>query len=109
MISRDVWVRYKDVLGHLGKCTQIRLESAGQGPNKWCWGFRNSKPIDKLNEDERRRREDLSIALQHHGLATAHDSRWWFTSPGNGGSLGRNTHRVGITEVGLRAELIDVP
>ena len=34
VISRDVRGRYKDVLGQLGKCTQIRLESAGQGPNK---------------------------------------------------------------------------
>ena len=76
-ISRDDWVQHNDVPGHPGGRTQIRLESGGPGPNKWFWGVRSSKPINKMNEEERRRREDLSVALQRRGLTTAHDSHWW--------------------------------
>ena len=30
-----------------------------------------------MSEEERRRREDLSVALQRHGLMLADDSHWW--------------------------------
>ena len=76
-ISRDDWVQSDDMPGHLGECTQIRLESAGPGPNKWYLGVRSPKPIDKMSEEETRRRADLSIALQRHGLMPVHDSQWW--------------------------------
>ena len=76
VISRDDWVRYNDEQGHLGECTQIRLESVGPPPNRWYWGVRSPKPIDKMSEEERERREDLSIALQRHGLILADDKRW---------------------------------
>ena len=75
-ISRDDWVRYNDEQGHLGECTQIRLESVGPPPNRWYWGVKSPKPIDKMSEAERERREDLSIALQRHGLMLADDKRW---------------------------------
>ena len=77
VISRDDWVRQNDVPVHPGRCTQIRLESGGPGPNKWYWGVRSSKPINKMSEEERRRREDLSIALQRSGLMRSPDSHWW--------------------------------
>ena len=76
-ISRDDWVRNNDVRGQVDTCTQIRLQSEGQGPNKWFLGVISSKPIDKMSEEEKRRREDLSIALQRRGLVTAAHSRWW--------------------------------
>jgi len=76
-ISRDDWVQYNDVPDHPGGRTQIRLESRGPGPNKWYWGVRSPKPINKMSEEERRRREDLSVALQRHGLISAYDSHWW--------------------------------
>ncbi len=76
-ISRDDWVRNNDVPGQVDTCTQIRLQSDGKGPNKWFLGVRSSKPIDKMSEEEKRRREDLSIALQRRGLVTAAHSRWW--------------------------------
>ena len=76
-ISRDDWVRNNDVPGQVDTCTQIRLQSEGQGPNKWFLGVRSSKPIDKMSEEEKRRREDLSIALQRRGLVTAAHSSWW--------------------------------
>ena len=76
VISRDDWVRYNDVPGQLGECTQIRLESVGPPPNSWYWGVRSPKPIDKMSEEERERREDLSVALQRHGLMLADDKYW---------------------------------
>lgn len=76
-ISRDDWVQYNDVPGHPGGRTQIGLESGGPGPNKWYWGIRSPKPINQMSEEERRRREDLSIALQRRGLLSAYDSHWW--------------------------------
>ncbi len=76
VISRDNWVRYSDVPGHMGECTQIRLESVGPPPNKWYWGVRSSKPIDKMSEEERERREDLSVALKRHGLMLRDDNHW---------------------------------
>ena len=76
-ISRDDWVQYNDVPSYPHGCTQIRLESGGPGPNKWYWGVRSPKPINKMSEEERRRREDLSIALQRCGLISAYESHWW--------------------------------
>ena len=76
VISRDDWVRDNDVPTHLGECTQIRLESVGPPPNRWYWGVKSSKPIDKMSEEERRRREDLSVALRRHGLMLADDKHW---------------------------------
>ncbi len=76
VISRDNWVRYSDVPGHMGECTQIRLESEGRPPNKWYWGVRSSKPIDKMSKEEREHHEDLSVALKRHGLMLL-DGKYW--------------------------------
>lgn len=76
-ISRDDWVQYNDVPGHPGGRTQIRIESGGPGPNKWYWGVKSPKPINKMSEEETKRRDDLSIALQRRGLMFAYDSHWW--------------------------------
>ena len=77
VISRDDWVRHNDVPSRLGKCTQIRLESVGPPPNRWYWGVRSSKPMGKMSEEERERREDLSVALQRHGFMLSDDKHWW--------------------------------
>ncbi|MXZ05631.1 MAG: hypothetical protein F4Y90_09175 [Rhodothermaceae bacterium] len=76
-ISRDDWAEYNDLSSPWSKRAMIGLSSQSRGPNGWIWGVRSPKPISKMSEEERRRREDLSIALKRHGLRLPKNSDWW--------------------------------
>ena len=76
-ISRDDWAEYDDVPSSWNKRARIGLNSRCPGPNCWIWGANIPKPVSKMSEDERRRREDISIALEHHGLRLPNASDWW--------------------------------
>ena len=76
-ISRDDWAEYDDVPSSWNKRARIGLSSRSQGPNGWIWGVRIPKPVSKMGEKERGRREDISIALERHGLRLPKNSDWW--------------------------------
>ncbi|MYD56094.1 MAG: hypothetical protein F4246_03660 [Rhodothermaceae bacterium] len=76
-ISRDVWAEYDDLSSSRDRRTMIGLGTQSQGPNGWIWGVRMPKPASKMGEKERRRREDLSIALERHGLRLPKTNDWW--------------------------------
>ena len=76
-ISRNDWAEYDDVANSWTKRAKIGLENQRQGPNGWILGVLISKPISKMSAGERRRREDISIALERHGLGLPNTSDWW--------------------------------
>lgn len=75
-ITRDRWRRYDDL--YPGR-TAVGIQSHHRqgGPNGWLWGVRSPKPLDKMTEAERERREHLDAALKESGLAFTHTSPWW--------------------------------
>ena len=79
-ISRDDWVQYDDVQNYEDRCTQIMLESNDPGPNGWMWGVVSPKPVGRMSEKERARRENISLALKNHGLTLVDNSDWWLQS-----------------------------
>ncbi|MDE2827119.1 MAG: PD-(D/E)XK nuclease family protein [Bacteroidota bacterium] len=76
-ISRDNWAEYDEIQSSWNTRAKIGLSSRSQGPNGWIWGVNIPKPVGKMSEEERRRREDISIALERHGLRLPKTSDWW--------------------------------
>lgn len=76
-ITRDAWVRYDDLPSNRDGRTAIKLQSVRRGPTRWYWGVCSPKPLSKMSETEKERREKLGDKLGNHGLALAHDSDWW--------------------------------
>lgn len=76
-ISRYDWAEYDDLPSTWNKRAKIGLQTQSRGPNGWIWGVSMPKRVSKMSEDERRRREDISIALERHGLRLPKNSDWW--------------------------------
>jgi len=75
--SRDGWAVYDDLPSSWNKRAKISLNTQSRGPNGWIWGVNIPKPIGEMSEEERRRREDISIALERHGLRFPKTSDRW--------------------------------
>ena len=76
-ISRDDWAEYDDLPDSWNKRAKIGLNTQSRGPNGWIWGVQIPKPFSKMSENESRRREDISIALERRGLRFPYTSDWW--------------------------------
>ena len=76
-IGRNDWAEYDDIANSWTTRAKIGLESQSEGPNGWILGVLISKPIGNMSEGERRRRENISIALESHGLRLPKTSDWW--------------------------------
>ncbi|MYI84745.1 MAG: hypothetical protein F4058_05330 [Rhodothermaceae bacterium] len=76
-ISRDDWAEYDDLPNSWNRRAKIGLSSRSQGPNNWIWGVNIPKPVGKMSGEERGRRDEISIALERHGLRLPKNSDWW--------------------------------
>ena len=76
-ISRYDWAEYDNLPSHWNKRAKIGFKTQSQGPNGWIWGVSIPKPVSKMSEEERRRREAISVALGRHGLRLPKTSDGW--------------------------------
>ena len=76
-ISRYDWAEYDDLPSSWNRRAKIGFNTQRQGPNGWIWGVNIPKPASKMSEEERRRREFISVALERYGLRLPKNSDWW--------------------------------
>ena len=76
-VYRSGWVRCEGALdlGSDGR-TAVVL-TCGGGPNAWHWGVANGKGKDHMSEQERRRCDELEIALKRDGLSLPKGDQHW--------------------------------
>ena len=76
-ITRDGWMRYDDLPPNVDGRSAIWLAAYSKGPNDWLWGVHSPKPVSKMTEAEKERREELGATLGRHGLSLAEGSDRW--------------------------------
>ena len=78
-VNRQTWLQYDGVPNVRDGRSAVAIQaSKGLRPNGWYWGVYSPKPLSKMSETEKERREELDAALKRHGLLLGHDdSDWW--------------------------------